>query len=244
MKVFCKHISFLLLLLLATTLSAQIDTVVQEEEMVELEDSSFVEEVEEETMEQHHFDDKKWEKLRKELNYTIEKKKEEIKPPSGVDWNFNPSIIKTILWLFLGAVVIFLIVLFIINWRSSPKNHKIKKEAALVADYIPENIEGLNLQGLLTEAVTAGSYREAIRMYYLMILRDLSNKKLIVLKKNSISREFLQALHGHKYYYKFFVLTRLFEKVWYGDYDIEAHDFPAASAMFEEFIKTLNPEKK
>ncbi|MFM7022659.1 MAG: hypothetical protein ACKOXB_06735 [Flavobacteriales bacterium] len=206
---------------------------------------------------QHNFSDKKWESLRDELDYSQGKKKEEKKeeepkgrqsdkssfsPPSM--WMPGAFAMKVIFWSILGVVIIVLIIVFVRNWKVSPTNRKIKIEKGEVSDFIPENIAELDLRGMLDELRSSASYREAIRAYYLMVLRDLNDRKLIVLKKNSISREFLLAMHGQPLYAKFFTLTRLFEKVWYGDYDIEAHEFPLAADMFEEFIIAINTSGK
>ncbi|MCX6180475.1 MAG: hypothetical protein NT150_00920 [Bacteroidetes bacterium] len=243
MKVLCKHISFIVLLLLAAPAFAQSDSLVYTESYTPA--SAY----EEENVKQHEFDEAKWKKLTKELDYSIEEEKNNNvnkKPDSLKDpnWNINPAVVKIIFWVFIGAVAVFLLILFIRHRYSSPKNYKIKSDKSVVSDFIPENIAELNLEAMLLDLSKASSYREAIRIYYLIVLRDLHTKNLIVLKKNSISREFLQALHGHSLYRRFFEVNRLFEKVWYGDIAVDASNYSAASALFEDFIKAINSVKK
>ncbi len=254
MKLLFKHIFFFFLFLSAVT------NVCAQEEPAFAVDSIAVENWEEndpalasdsmneaeEVVKQHRFDQEKWEKLCRELHYEQEKKQEEevekIRDP-GWNWNINKDMVKIIMWCALGVIVVIVLILFARNKYFSPKNHKVKRENAVVSDFIPDNIDDLNLRALLENAMKADSYREAVRIYYLIVLRDLSDKNLIVLKKNSISKDFLNAMHGHAQYRKFFLLNRLFEKVWYGDYDINAEDFSAASAMFEDFINAVNSSK-
>ncbi len=192
------------------------------------------------------FDEDKWHKIIEGINYDKIKEKEEkkaepTKPKESPPVDFY--LLKVIFWIVIIAVAIFLLGLLAKRYYSSPDNVKIKKAEVEVHDFIPENIAELNLDQMLLEALGKGNHKEVIRLYYLIILKELNDKKYIVLKKNSISRDFLNQMSKRKNYLAFRKATILFERVWYGDVDLNENTFPAVENVFKDFVELIRMKK-
>lgn len=202
----------------------------------------------------------RWEELRKDMEYVERKydkdKKEEkeeekkdeaevapddVATPSMLDGLFNATLFKWVLVIILLLVLIGLIFFFLHNQgRSNVKVNK--KTQAEVLEQVEENLEEADIPHFLDEALNAGDYQLAIRLYFLKVLQLLMQEKLIAWKRDKTNAEFVEEMADHAHAGKFRQVTRIFEKVWYGDTIINETVYELASAQFEEFMQHF--EKK
>jgi hypothetical protein len=104
-----------------------------------------------------------------------------------------------------------------------------------------DNIEDTDLQGLLQQALQTGDYRKAVRLYYLLLLKQLNAREIIEWKKDKTNREYLAELFARDYHYdEAKHLTLAYERVWYGDYILEPESFRVLIARFENFYNKIN----
>ena len=94
----------------------------------------------------------------------------------------------------------------------------------------------LDYDQAINEAVTSKNYKLAIRFLYLKTLQFLSQKELIKLKDwkspfdyNRELKPELVPIYGD--------LTKLFEYVWYGDFNAKAEDFEKGSKLLSQLQK-------
>ena len=107
-----------------------------------------------------------------------------------------------------------------------------------------EDIKELEIDRLLREAMTAGNYRLAIRIYFLALLKKLDEDGLIAWKKDKTNRDYLTELFMKaRYYDEVQRLTLAYEEVWYGDHSFSTQTYEEIIASFKTIDQQLNADK-
>ncbi len=186
------------------------------------------------------FDEKRWQNLTKDLNFNeaVKKKGKEKEPLSMPRFNFNPMVVKVV------VVTLVIIALVFLLWKifgnaKFLKNQKIKGGEFSFLDEAEENLEESDLERFLREALEKKQYKIAVRIYYLMSIKELMQQNFIVWKKNKTNFEYLTEMRERKEFEHFHSLTRAFEIVWYGDVEIEEKEFVVLSPSFSSFINSI-----
>jgi hypothetical protein len=223
-----RTFSFFVLLLLSLPLAAQVDSQYLKEEVGG-----------------KKFDEKKWKEIVKDLQYDEEKEKEEkpekeLKPKKGNNFNFSvsPEILRTI-----SFVVVFVLFAFILYYVAQNIKLKQKVKGATTMDVAGpvENIEELDTDGLLQQALSGDDLRVAVRIQYLLLLKKLNEVGLIAWKKDKTNREYLSELHGRNDCYENVRgLTLAYELVWYGERGVSNESFQRLKGEFESVNNRIN----
>ncbi|HET6994629.1 MAG TPA: hypothetical protein VFI06_06590, partial [Chitinophagaceae bacterium] len=103
-----------------------------------------------------------------------------------------------------------------------------------------DNIFEINYQRDIDKAIGAGNYRLAVRLMFLRVLKNLSDKNIIQYRQDRTNFDYLMQLDTTKYYQDFFRITREYEYCWYGRFDIEPEKFTVIKNDFENFGNNLN----
>ncbi|CAG5007303.1 hypothetical protein DYBT9275_04017 [Dyadobacter sp. CECT 9275] len=88
-----------------------------------------------------------------------------------------------------------------------------------------ENIHEIDFEDAILKALSAHDFRLAIRLQYLKTLKFLANRQLIHWSPNRTNQTYVQELTGQPFRDDFVRLTRFFEFVWYGDFQINESAF-------------------
>lgn len=83
-----------------------------------------------------------------------------------------------------------------------------------------EDIFAINYQKEIDKAEAIGNYRLAIRLMFLRLLKDMSEKNIIQYKQDRTNLDYLLQLHPTVYYNNFFRITRNYEYSWYGQFEV------------------------
>jgi hypothetical protein len=136
-------------------------------------------------------------------------------------------------------------ILFLIIKNTSIKSStKVTKSLDADAAAPVEDIKELEIDRLLREAMTAGNYRLAIRIYFLGLLKKLDEDGLIVWKKNKTNRDYLTELFiKARYYDEVQRLTLAYEEVWYGDHTFSTQTYEEIISSFKIIDQKLNADK-
>jgi hypothetical protein len=102
-----------------------------------------------------------------------------------------------------------------------------------------ENVHELDFDKLIQEAISTANFRLATRLHYLKMLKRLSDSGLINWQKNKTNFEYYYELKGEERRKQFYALTRLFESVWYGNFEISEAAFDENLKAFTGFLQTL-----
>ncbi|MEI9909031.1 MAG: hypothetical protein WDO71_04805 [Bacteroidota bacterium] len=191
------------------------------------------------------FPDSSLKKLQKDenfwyVNYPFEKKEEEAEIDTGTPFMETP-LFQTILWLVIIGGFATFVIIYLANSNVGlfrKKNNVVKTDEAMEAE--TDNIFEINYQKEIDRAVSKGNYRFAVRLMFLQLLKNLSDKQVIQYRQDSTNFDYLLQLHPTRHYQDFFRLTRNYEYSWYGQFDIDPDTFSLIRKDFENFDYKLN----
>jgi len=140
----------------------------------------------------------------------------------------------------LGAIIIIIVLKAFLGvqldfWNVPKKN--MRNTTSLV--YEDEDINQVDLEGLLHNAIENQEYRQAIRYCYLISLKQLSDKKLITYHKDKTNSEYLFEIENTATRQKFSYLSYIFNYVWYGEFSVNESDFRTVESKYQSFKKGL-----
>ena len=138
----------------------------------------------------------------------------------------TPLAIIFILWKLFGADKRFFL------YGGSKKN-KINFEEA------PENIHEINFDKLIQEAISKQQYRLAVRLSYLLVLKELTIKNLIAWSPEKTNYEYLGEIKENKLRDQFAHNSLMYEYIWYGDFNIDQENFAKVSSGFRNFTEQI-----
>jgi len=151
-----------------------------------------------------------------------------------------PPWVKNLIWaIIVGAFLAALV------WYLATSNILIftKRQKQIVnpgdEQEMPEDIFAINYQKELDRAIGTEDYRLAVRLMFLRLLKNLSNRNIIQYKQGRTNFEYLSQSFSTGYYSDFFRLTRNYEYVWYGKFDVSPDAFRTIKMDFENFDHRL-----
>lgn len=108
------------------------------------------------------------------------------------------------------------------------------KSASVKLDFseIEEDIDKIDFTKMITEAISKKDYRKAIRLHFLMLLKQLSDKKLIQWKIDKTNNDYLIELSNNKFSRQFKELSILYEYFWYGNFPLDENKFKQTVEKF------------
>lgn len=206
----------------------------------------------EEGVEKRNIDEGSWKKAIEGLDYskTVKPKKKKETTTTPTDPPDFPNLFGDgvfFQWLFrgllliAGVVVIVLIVRSMIQMKPTPKDVVFQNQSIDKFDleHIEENLHVAELDPLIQRAIAQENYPMAIRLYYLAILKKLSEQKLVVWKKDKTNRDYLRELGLSPLNQPFQESTRDFEWVWYGDGAVGKQEFLRMEGQFQKMLSLI-----
>jgi hypothetical protein len=174
----------------------------------------------------------------------------EAAPPSKPDESFDDDsrtinigpgfqylLLGAAIAIFLGAIIYFLFSNKVGFFAPANKNIDEQPEETDLG----ENIFILPYQDLLNKAIKDKNYRLATRILYLQTLKLLSENGIIKFKPDSTNIHYLMQLNNTSYYNDFFKVTRHYEYVWYGKFDVTPEMYEKISQDFSTMQKKIIP---
>lgn len=190
-----------------------------------------------------------WEKKKTGLPYLEDIEKETAKgEKEGADEADDPILEKaffkglsTFLLIIIGIAIAFFLIRQLLGMKARPRNRKITRQGnvEIDLDQIEENLEEVILEDYIQEAIQAGNFALATRLYYLDILKSLSKANHIKWKKDKTNRDYLNEMRSSLLFDKFQHITLIFENIWYGNRSIEGPSFRDIQPHFQSFISEL-----
>jgi hypothetical protein len=161
-----------------------------------------------------------------------EKKKEKTRFTSQ-------PLFQTILWLIIISGFITFLILYLSNSsvRLFRKSSNIADEETGIES---SDIFSINYQKEIDKAVGMNNYRLAVRLMFLRLLRNLSDKNIIEYKQDNTNFDYMTQLRSTGLYPDFFRLARNYEYSWYGQFDIDKEKYSIIKNEFEKFDGKIN----
>lgn len=181
--------------------------------------------------------------FQKDYETKKEEKKEQEPPISNPakTAEFAKGLIKT---LFIIALigVIFAVLFYMIGNGSlfKPKSKKITGSVTSSdLEEIEDNLEDSDIEAFLKKALEDQDYKVAIRLYFLMAIRDLSRNNFIKWKRDKTNRDYIRETRDQKFANNFKETAHIYEKAWYGDFDVMYSDFKEIEKKFNTLIDQI-----
>ncbi len=138
------------------------------------------------------------------------------------------------------SILFFLYILFkyllgvdLLKWRG-------KKEYKTGQVYTTEEeriIKEEDLDSLIKEAVQKEDYRLAVRYYYLLLLKRLSEQNFIQWKPEKTNHQYIKELGENSLRELFSNLTKVYDYIWYGKHKPQGKDFRLLEQEFNKFLQ-------
>ena len=142
--------------------------------------------------------------------------------------------------LFLAVVVILIIYLIVRAIGLDNIFNREPKQVTLPYTESLENIHEITFDEQIEKVLAARNYKLAVRLLYLRSLKQLNDAGYIQWKIDKTNTEYLNELANSDYKQSFWVLTRQFEYVWYGDFPVDGQSFQSINDRFHDFKKMLS----
>lgn len=151
-------------------------------------------------------------------------------------------IINILPYIILIALVFFAIWLFIkIDPGGSILREPAKPSVNLSLE--EEIIQRQDISKLIEKALANKNYRLAVRYNYLLILKNLREQNIIEYQFQKTNTEYLSEIKDVFLREKFRHITRLYDFIWYGDFQVDEAQFNKIKKEFEKILENLQKKK-
>lgn len=194
------------------------------------------------------FSSKQIEAARKGIDFSkdyITKKEKEAPVTPNIDsdglGDFASGVFKALFIIALIAVIIAVLFHMIGDAKLfKPKSKKIiGAVTAMDLEKIEDNLEESDIEPFLKKAIEDNDYKVAIRLYFLIAIRDLSKNKFIKWKKDKTNRDYIRETRSLPIGKHFKETAHIYEKAWYGDFEVKYSDFQILEKKFNDLISQI-----
>lgn len=148
------------------------------------------------------------------------------------------SFLKVVLIILLVLVIAYVAYKIYLNYLEN-KTIKSEEIVEITEDIAPTQIPKTALQKALEEAIARKDYREAVRVYFIFIIKDLSEKDWIDWEKEKTNYTYLREMQEREVFQDFSNSVNIFEVVWYGKRNISDQDFKSVRPIFVNLLNKL-----
>lgn len=187
-----------------------------------------------------------WKERTQEMNYgqrkspdpepDTDEKMPELNAPSEPFFNLEAlsPVILTLVIIIIATLIIYLLVQHFSDGDLRAKARDANKTVDL--QKVEEKLESTDINSLLKHAIEKGDHRTALRLYYLLLLQQMSLNGLIRWSKEKTNFEYLIELNDNELAHDFKHLTIAYERVWYGDRNLNAMRFRQLEPAFQKLL--------
>jgi len=143
-----------------------------------------------------------------------------------------------------GLLTVLLAFLIYQLFMKASFDNKGSKVVDRFEELTPTQIPKSELELLLEKAIANDDFRGAIRLYFIFIIKGLSEKEWIRWEKKKTNFSYLIEMRGKPQYESFNDAVSIYELVWYGNYSVEKEDFSSLEPKFKSLLNSLNSEGK
>jgi hypothetical protein len=196
-----------------------------------------------------NIDEQKWADAAQDLDYSKDVEREnptqrkDMPPPansldsgSGINWTGLGQLIQVIII----ALVLLGLGYAIHRMLQQPQNARIAYDGTeITSDNVDQYLHETDLDRFLKDALREQNYTLAIRLYYLQIIKELSNKNAIQWSKEKTNRDYQREMRNHHLADPFRRATRSFEQAWYGKEPLSAAQYTIIAPQFQDLLRQI-----
>lgn len=137
------------------------------------------------------------------------------------------------------AFLIYLLIKFFLKVNSNNIIASVKNSPTVVFTEEEQIIKNENIQTLINEAIKQKNYRLAIRYYYLLSLKYLNEQEIITWQQEKTNNDYITEIQKENLQSDFKSITRIYDYVWYGEFNIDQLKFETLKVSFENLNNTI-----
>ncbi len=143
-----------------------------------------------------------------------------------------------VLLIILASVAVVLLIYFLLR-NKKPQDTKIAVDVE--DEWNPEVVTKTELELKLEAAQEREDFRECVRIYFTFILKELIKKGWIRWKKEKTNHHYVMEMGGRDGSIGFMECVRIYDLVWYGEYEIDRDIFEMLQPTLLNYYKSLDP---
>jgi len=147
--------------------------------------------------------------------------------------------ILTVIPYLLLAILLFLLIKFFLKVNSRNILSRQQNHATFQFTEEEQLIKNEDLNALIENAIKQQKYRLAIRYYYLLTLKKLSETHMISWEPQKTNEDYITEIKQVNLKSDFSNITRIYDYVWYGEFEVDAFKFESLKIAFESLNKTI-----
>jgi large-conductance mechanosensitive channel len=135
------------------------------------------------------------------------------------------------------AILVFLLIKFFlkVNARNIIQGKQNKPEFEFTDE--EHIIKNEDINALITRAIEQNNYRLAIRYYYLLALKELSDHNVIKWEQDKTNADYINEIENKTLQTNFKQATKIYDYVWYGEFTVDAIKFESLKKPFNQLSK-------
>lgn len=137
------------------------------------------------------------------------------------------------------ALLVYILIRFFMNANASASENGTQHKAYVGLSEEEHIIKNEDIQVLIQKALDAKNYRLALRYSYLYMLQLMSEQEVIDWQLQKTNHDYENEIQKPDLKKAFSKITRLYDYVWYGDFDIDESQYRQAEIIFSKVQKTL-----
>ncbi len=148
-------------------------------------------------------------------------------------------VLRVLPYILLG-VLFFLLVKFFLKVNSRGILMGKQGQATVVFTDEENIIKNEDIQDLINKAIQQKNYRLAIRYSYLLVLKQLSESELIRWEQQKTNEDYIKEIEKESIKGHFETITRIYDYVWYGEFNVDALKYERLKPSFETISKSIH----
>lgn len=137
------------------------------------------------------------------------------------------------------AFLLFLLIRFFIRTNSNNILTNNRSKGSIALNEEAHIIQNEDIQLLIEKAIAEKNYRLAIRYYYLQSLKQLGKGNFIEWQPQKTNEDYILELGANELSVPFNRLTRIYDFIWYGSFEIDNERFNLLEDRFIELINKI-----
>ncbi|NRD22742.1 DUF4129 domain-containing protein [Winogradskyella litoriviva] len=137
------------------------------------------------------------------------------------------------------ALLVFILIRFFLKVNSKNLITKAKQEGSISFTEEEQIIKNEDIPALIKDAINKKNFRLAIRYYYLLSLKQLTESDSISWQPQKTNEDYINEIKKDHLRVDFKNITRIYDYVWYGEFNVDAIKFEALKLPFENLNKTI-----
>lgn len=147
--------------------------------------------------------------------------------------NFFSFLLHILPYLIILGIIIFVIwLLYKLNPGAIVFKSKEKPEVFFSEE--EEIIRSKDIEKLIQKALQDKDYRLAVRYYYLLILKKLTQAELIEYEFDKTNSDYITEIASEAINFPFKKVTNIYDYIWYGNFSVTEIDYQKAQKTFKE----------